>query len=104
MESKEKEYYEMEFGGKKYIFKLLPEKLICISDEESFFYKFKDLNYEEIKSLIMKKKIKNIKHNDNYELEIKYNKEDIYDEIKLYEKPNENKKEEPIESNGKKFI
>ena len=104
MVSKEKEYYEMEFGGKKYIFKLLPEKLICISDEESFFYKFKELNYEEIKSLIMKKKIKNIKHKNDNELEIKYNKEDNYDEIKLYEKPNTNKKEKTLESNGKKFI
>ena len=104
MESKEKEYYEMEFGGKKYIFKLLPDKLICIVDEESFFYKFNNLNYEEIKSLIMKKKIKNILHKNDDELAIKYNKEDIYDEIKLYEKPNENKIEETIERNGKKFI
>ena len=104
MESKEKEYYEMEFEGKKYNFKLLPEKLICISDNESFFYKFKYLKYEEIKSLIMKKKIKNIKHKNDNELEIKYNKEDIYNEIKLYVKPNENKKEETLESNGKKFI
>ena len=52
----------------------------------------------------MKKKIKNIKPKNRDELEIKYDKEDIYDEIRLYEKPNENIKKDKIERNGKKFI
>ena len=103
MENKDR-VHEMEFGGKKYFFKIFPEKLICIFDNDSFFFKFKGIKDEEIKSLFVKKKIKNIKPKNRDELEIKYDKEDIYDEIRLYEKPNENIKKSTTESNGKKFI
>ena len=103
MENKDREH-EIEFEGKKYIFKIFPKRLICINDNDSFFYKNIDFQDEEIESLIVKKKIKIIKPKDGDEIEIKYDKEDIYDEIRLYEKPNENIKKDKIERNGKKFI
>ena len=103
MENKDR-VHEMEFEGKKYIFKIFPKRLICINDNDSFFYKNIDFQDEEIESLIVKKKIKIIKPKNRDELEIKYDKEDIYDEIRLYEKPNENIKKDTIKSNGKKFI
>ena len=103
MENKDREH-EIEFEGKKYIFKIFPKRLICINDNDSFFYKNIDFQDEEIESLIVKKKIKIIKSKNGDEIEIKYDKEDIYDEIRLYEKPNENIKKDKIERNGKKFI
>ena len=103
MESKIKEY-EMEFGGKKYIFRILPEKIVCINDNKSYFIKSKFCDYEQLKSFIEKKKIKNIKHKNEDELVIKYTKVNIYDEIKLYETPDAKPKKNEIESNGKKFI
>ena len=103
MENKDREH-EIEFEGKKYIFKIFPKRLICINDNDSFIYKNIDFQDEEIESLIVKKKIKIIKTKNGDEIEIKYDKEDIYDEIRLYEKPNENIKKDTIESNGKKFI
>ena len=103
MENKDR-VHEMEFEGKKYIFKIFPKRLICINDNDSFFYKNIDFQDEEIESLIVKKKIKIIKSKNGDEIEIKYDKEDIYDEIRLYEKPNENIKKDKIERNGKKFI
>ena len=103
MENKDREH-EIEFEGKKYIFKIFPKRLICINDNDSFIYKNIDFQDEEIESLIVKKKIKIIKPKDGDEIEIKYDKEDIYDEIRLYEKPNENIKKDKIERNGKKFI
>ena len=103
MESKIKEY-EMEFGGKKYIFRILPKKIVCINDNESYFIKSKLYNYEELKPFIEKKKIENIKHGNGSELCIKYTKEDIYDEIKHYGTPDANPEIKEIESNGKKFI
>jgi len=103
MESKPKEY-EVEFGGKKYIFRIFPEKIICINDNESYFKKPKFYNYKELKSFIEKKKIKNIKHGNEGEIEIKYTKEDIYNEIKHYGTPDANPEIKEIESNGKKFI
>lgn len=102
MESKTKEY-EMEFGGKKYIFRICPEKIVCINDNESYYIKSKFYNYEELKSFIEKKKFKIIKH-EKGEIKIKYNKEDIYDEIKHYGTPDDNPEKKEIESNGKKFI
>ena len=103
MENKDR-VHEMEFEGKKYIFKIFPKRLICINDNDSFIYKNIDFQDEEIESLIVKKKIKIIKSKNGDEIEIKYDKEDIYDEIRLYEKPNENIKKDKIERNGKKFI
>ena len=103
MENKDREH-EIEFEGKKYIFKIFPKRLICINDNDSFIYKNIDFQDEEIESLIVKKKIKIIKSKNGDEIEIKYDKEDIYDEIRLYEKPNENIKKDKIERNGKKFI
>ena len=102
MESKPKEY-EMEFGGKKYIFRILPKKIVCINDNESYFIKSKFYDYEQLKSFIEKKKFKIIKH-EKGEIKIKYNKEDIYDEIKHYGTPDDNPEKKEIESNGKKFI
>ena len=103
MENKDR-VHEMEFEGKKYIFIIFPKRLICINDNDSFIYKNIDFQDEEIESLIVKKKIKIIKSKNGDEIEIKYDKEDIYDEIRLYEKPNENIKKDTIERNGKKFI
>lgn len=105
MVSKDKEFKKV-FEGKTYIFKIDPECLTCISDDKAF--KLKDKNYAEIKSHLMKNKIEkeitNVKPGNKDELIIHFKKEDIYYEINLYEKPNENPKKKEIKSNGKIYI
>ena len=103
MKSKPKEY-EMEFGGKKYIFRILPKKIVCINDNESYFIKSKLYNYEELKPFIEKKKIEIIKYGKEGELYIKNTKVDIYDEIKLCINHDDHPEKKEIKSNGKIFI
>jgi hypothetical protein len=103
MESDGKEY-KMEIEGKPYIFKLYPDKLMCISDNIPYFCLTKDFKYEEIKYFIEKKKITKIKPLNGNELKITYCKISTYDEIKQYKTPDQISKELTLESNGKKFI